>query len=148
MKVGLFSFKHNSFDFSIVGDLCFFWIQKKHGTHMTFAVSIMVRLKLLYCSVLSSSRSQGQDINLCAVKWSRLCLQCVPSCQETKTTVKVFDRNLFYDHCSYGSDHPLYFHVKIILAGKEFYMVFVLDCMSFSDVCIMDMDEVIMSSVH
>ena len=75
-------------------------------------------------------------------------MQCVPSCQETKTTVKVFDLNLFYDHCSYGSDQPLYFHVKIILAGKEFYMVFVLDCMSFSDVCIMDMDEVIMSSVH
>ena len=60
----------------------------------------------------------------------------------------LFDCNLFYDHCSYGSDQPLYFHVKIILAGKKFYMVFVLDCMSFSDVCIMDMDEVIMSSVH
>ena len=63
---------------------------------MTFAVSVMVRLKLLYCSVLSSLRSQGQDIKLCVLKWSRLCLQCVPSCQETKTTVKIFDPDLFF----------------------------------------------------
>lgn len=67
-----------------------FGSRKNAGPRVTFAVSVMIRLKLLYCSVLSSSRLQGQDINLCAVKWSRLCLQCVPSCQETKTTVKSF----------------------------------------------------------
>ena len=52
------------------------------------------------------------------------------------------------DYCTYGSDHPLYFHVKIILAEKEFYRVFVWDCMSCSDVCVKDMHEVIMSSAH
>ena len=68
--------------------------------------------------------------------------------KKPKQLSKVFDPNLFSDYCTYGSDHPLYFHVEIILAEKEFYMVFVWDCMSCSDVCVKDMDEVIMSNVH
>ena len=76
---------------------CFFCIQeKKMGPlyinlyHGCFGVT---QIALLLRTCLSSS-SRGQDINSCAVKWSRSCLQCSQAVNKPKQQSNFFSPQL------------------------------------------------------
>lgn len=95
---------------SLVTCQCFFCIhEKKMGSlyinlyHGCFGVT-QIALLLRACL---SPRSRGQDINSCAVKWSRSCLQCSQAVNKPKRPSKFFHPSCHCYYSTFGSDHPL-----------------------------------------
>ena len=87
---------------------CFQWWDWQTSSQCKWVRTILntTLLALLIISVLLASRSQGQDVNLSAVKRSRSRLRCGQTVKQQKQC-QIYWPGRSYDYAANGSDHPL-----------------------------------------